>query len=70
MVDLTLPETNVQQQINRDETDREHHEEKRQNLNVDGKRAMASERSSKATQNLLLLPETPWCEEKQEHELQ
>lgn len=50
MVDLTLLEINVQQQSNIEETDHEHHKEKRQDLiNANGKGATKSERSSQGT---------------------
>lgn len=52
MVDLTMPESNMQQQKNTKETDCEGHKEKRQSvLNIDGKGARISERSTIATQD-------------------
>lgn len=49
MVDLTLPEINMQQQNNIEETE---HKEKRQDLlNANGKGAATSKRSSQATQD-------------------
>lgn len=52
MVDLTLPEINMQQQNHIEETEHERHKEKRQDLlNANGKGATTSERSSQATQD-------------------
>lgn len=52
MVDLTVPEVDVQQQNNIEETDGERHKEKRQDLlHTHGKGATISKTSSKATQD-------------------
>lgn len=52
MVDLKLPEINMQQQNNIEETDHGRHKEKRQDLlNANGKGATTSKRSSQATQD-------------------